>query len=255
MYAVEAPGAVRGAVGGLLPLANVIDDAPGHLFLEGVTYQESTLNGHNRVVPTDGSDKVFDQVGIREGEKFSVYRGVEFSMFQQGLAGPTAEQAFGAGESYAVERAVQELQLNTLGVDITPTAGTPVTDVLQAIGLLEQYAADQYSGRPLFHVNRLGASILGEQLESGDEDNGWKLHTKQGTPVANGGGYQSEGPEGALAPAGAFWLYVSGQVNVWRGKVNVADAPMLYENRAYALAEATYVASVDSFVGAVLVGV
>jgi hypothetical protein len=252
MYAIEAPADVSAARGGLLTVANVIDGGDTQLYYQGPTYQESALTGHNRPVPAPGTDKEFDQVGITEGITFQVYRGVEYSMFQRADAEPTVREAFGAGEDWAVERAVQEQLLNGEAADITPVAGTPVTNVKQALGLLQQYAADQYSGLPLLHANRYGTEVLSGQLELGEN---WTLTTKQGTPIANGGGYSATGPGGAAAPDGAFWVYVTGQVNIWRGALEVVPAPALKANRAQALAEATYAASVDSFTAAILVGI
>jgi hypothetical protein len=252
MYAIEAPAAAAEARGGLLTVANVIDGGESQLFYQGVEYQQTALTGHNRPVPTDGTDKEFDQVGITEGIRFQVYRGVEYSLFQRADAEPTVREAFGAGESWAVERAVQEQLLNDRAEDITPAAGTPVTNVKQALGLLQQHAADLYSGLPLLHANRYGTEIISGQLEMGAN---FSLTTKQGTPIAVGGGYSATGPGGAAAPDGAFWVWASGQVNIWRGPLEVVPAPMLRSNRAQALAEATYVASVDTFVAAILVGI
>jgi hypothetical protein len=254
MFTVEAPDAVTQTRGGLLAVANVIENPDGQLLYQGVQYQQTALTGHNRPVPTDGSDKQFDLAEeLTTGTPFSVYRGVEFSMFQQGEAVPTVKEAFGAGEGFAVERAVQELWLSK-AVDLTPTAGTPVTSIVQAIGILEQHAGEQYAGQPLFHANRYGTSLLSPELVDPNEPD-FKLFTKQGSPVANGAGYGSTGPGGTAAPAGAAWVYATGQVNIWRGTVHVADAPVLKDNRAVALAEATYVATVDTFVAAVLIGV
>jgi hypothetical protein len=254
MFTVEAPDAVTEARGGLLSVANVIENPDGQLLYQGVQYQQTALTGHNRVVPESGTDKVFDKVeDITSSEPFSIYRGVEFSMFQQGEAAPTAKEAFGAGESYAVEQAIRALWLNA-AVDLTPTAGTPVTNMRQAIGLLEQHAAEQYSGQPIIHANRYGTSLLSSDLVDPEQPD-FKLFTKQGSPVANGGGYGSVGPNDTAAPAGAAWVFATGQVNIWRGTVHVDEAPVLKDNRWVALAEATYVATVDTFVAAVLIGV
>ena len=54
MYAVEAPSTITPARGGLLQYANVIDNAPAHVFRDGpesgIEYQESILSGKNLTV-------------------------------------------------------------------------------------------------------------------------------------------------------------------------------------------------------------
>lgn len=252
MYAVEAPEIQGESRGGLLQVANVIPTSPGQVFYQGVIYQ-TALDGHARRVPAPGTDKTFDELGLAQGEPFSIYKGLDLSQFQRDIGEITTREAFEAGESFAVERAVQELALNPMAVDLTPTAGTPVTDKKLATGLLEQYAAEQYSGLPVIHANKLGTAIL--DPEPGDADSDWVLHTKQGTPVANGGGYGATGPGGAVAGASAAWVYISGQVNIWKSPLTLAGGDNLPTNRAQTLAEATYVSTVESFVAAILVGI
>lgn len=249
MYAIEAPN-VQESRGGLLQVADVIDSADKHVFFQGVTYQ-GHLCGHSDRVPTDGSEKQFDQLPLIEGAPFAIYRGVDVSMFQRNEAVTVARDAFGAGESYAVERAVQELVLNPQAEDITPTAGTPVTNGKYAAGLLEQYAAENYGGLPLLHADRATTTLFAPDQDA----DGWKLHTNQGTPIANGGGYSRTGPGGTVAPDGAGWVYISGQVHIWRGELNVVSGYELAANRNLGLAEATYVPTVDCFVAAILVGI
>ena len=250
MYAIEAPD-IAEARGGLMQVANVIDNAPAQIFHQGVVYQTAIIDGHTRFVPTDGSNKVFDQTVLVEGAPFSLYRGVDYSMFQRGLATPGAKEIFKGGETYGVEQALQTLVLNERAVDISPTAGTAVTK-LEALGLLEQYAADHYAGLPVIHGNRYAVSLF--PLLNVDTSN-WTLHTSQGTPVANGGGYGSTGPGGVIAAPGTAWMYVTGQVNIWRSDVAIAEGFDLAANRTETLAEAQYVPTVDGIVAAVLVGI
>lgn len=245
MLAVEAPS-VESARGGLLPVANVITGADPIFTLKGVKY-EGRLSAVPRPIPTDGSDKQFDQVPVLTGDPFTVYQGIEFSLFERTRTENEAKTAFGGGETVAVERALQSLILEPQAVDITPTPGTPVTKLKWAVGALEQWIGERYNGLPLIHANRLGTSLM-EELPSPSSD--WKIHTHQGTPVANGSGYANTG-----APAGATWLYVTGQVNLWKGEENYYESPNLKENRNYGLVEATYVPTVEGFVAKILVGI
>ena len=48
----------------------------------------------------------------------------------------------------------------------------------------------------------------------------WTITTRQGSLVANGGGYEDNiGPDGTEAEAGTAWLYVTGMVTVVRAPV------------------------------------
>lgn len=250
MYKVEAPKVLSPARGGLLPLANVITQDAAIAAYHGVTY-EAPAAGRSRTVPAAGASKVFDKSEIVEGVEFGIYRGLDSALLMGTSTDQIARDLFEGGETFAVEEAVQRLLLNPNAVDLTPTPGTPVTNVKAAVGLLSQYAAEQYTGLPLLHANRYITELLDLEV---DESN-WTLHSQQGTPVANGGGYGAEGPDELEAGAGQGWLYISGQVNLWRGATDIVPASDLKDNRHLVLAEAAYAAAVDTFVAAILVGV
>lgn len=252
LLTIEAPLVTGKPRGGLMGVANVIDNADGSYTYNGVTY-ETALCGPNRRIPAEGEDKTFDMTGTNASVNFGVYRGIEVPILTKLQdAGGLVTTAFNNGESWAVERAIQELVLNASAVDITPTVGTPVTNMKRAIGLLEQYAQDNYVGLPLIHGNRIATTLIPDIQVDSDT---WTLHTMHGTPVANGGGYYATGPDGEVAAAGEAWLFVTGQVNIWRGALNVyTDAHALKQNRTFALAERTYTATVECITAAILVG-
>lgn len=186
MQTVEAP-TIALAVGGLLPLANVIETSDPLTQQLGVTYQRAPYTVP-QPIPTSPTPKTFESQYEVSGEPFAIYKGIQTSAFQRALAAGLVDSLFGAGEGYAVEVAVQENLLNPLAVDLTPTAGTAVTPK-QALAILEQWAADNYLGLPLLHTNRFGTVLL-DDMVSGD----LPLHTRQSTPLANGGGYGATGP-------------------------------------------------------------
>lgn len=250
MFKVEAPAVSSPATGGLLRHANIITQDAAVAAYHGVTYQTLPA-GRSRTVPASNVEKTFDQGDVTEGVKFGIYRGVETPALMGLPTEDEARELFENWEDYGVESAVQTLLLNPQAVDITPTPGTPVTNAKAAVGLLSQYAAEQYPKLPLLHANRYIAELLDLEV---DESN-WTLHSQQGVPVANGGGYGKTGPGGAEAPAGAGWLYISGQINVWPGGTELTVTTDVKTNRNYVLAEAAYAASVDTFVAAILVGV
>lgn len=202
--------------------------------------------------PAPATAKVFDELDYFDGVEFGVYRGIESALLIDADPAGAVKAAFEGGESYAVEDAVQRLILNGAAVDLTPTPGTAVTNVLYALGLLEQYAASNYAGLPLIHGNHVALTLIPGSSLAGE---GEGLHTLHGTPISIGGGYGALGPNAITAGAGKAWLFISGQVNLWQGKFALTEAKDLPDNREYALAERPYAATVDGPVAAILVGI
>lgn len=247
-YAIDAP-ARESVRGGLLSVARVID-APKEALYLGVKHVEGD-NTPPVPVPDVGDDKTFDVFeDAVEAEPFTLYKGVDYALLLRDES--DVEKAFTAGESYGVEKALQVGVLNDLATDLTPTPGTPVTNIKYAIGLLEQYAADNYAALPLMHGNKVAVALMSDFIE---DTGAFKLYTVQGTPIANGGGYGPDGPDSVTAGAGEAWLYISGGVTILRSSLDVYPASNLKGNRALALAERTYVPVVDSFAAAILVGI
>lgn len=247
---IDAPAVPRSR-GGLLSIVTPQNGDPFGLY-HGVQY-EAALCGQSRAY-VEGQNKVFDKRGIIKGTPFTVYRGIDSALLRRS-SDPEAvvREAFEAGESFGVEEGVQATILNGAEtVDLTPVAGTPVTNMKHAIGLLEQYAAEAYSGLPIIHGNRFATALIPElQIDKSN----WTFHSGNGTPIANGGGYRTEGPGSVDIDAGTAWLYITGNVNVWRGTPILAQAPDLKDNRDYVLMENTYVATAECFVAAILVGI
>lgn len=252
MFKVEAPKVLLPARGGLLAAANVITDDADRVAHFGPEY-EGVPCGQLREIPEPGTDKVFDEKPLVRGVLFGIYRGLEEPLLvSESSDTQTLRDLFEGGESFAAERAVQRLLLNPDAVDLTPTPGTPVTNLKAAMGILEQYAGEVYGGVPLLHANRYITALMPE-LQVDDSD--WTIHTQQGTPFANGAGYSDRGPDGLTAPEGAGWLYISGQVNLWQGTPQVTEAHDLKRNKNQALIEAVYAATVECFTAAILVGI
>lgn len=154
------------------------------------------------------------------------------------------------GEERAVETGVLSRILS--GATVIEDGSTLTT--AQGIAALEGYAAQVYGGRPTFHASRTLASLLGTQ---GVKTNGNHLETILGTPLAAGAGYQpSLAPDGSDAPDGSEWLYATGPVVVRRAPAQTyGPVPNLstMDNTYVAMAERTYVVTVDCFRAAVLV--
>lgn len=251
MISFEAPD-IAPARGGLLSVVDPIKDFDKHAFFTGIEY-ESALDVIPRLVPTDGSDKVFDETTNKSAVQFDVYSGIERPLLiSDGKEHALLNDSHTRGMSHAVEQAVQSLLLNPVAVDLTPTPGTAVTDPRAALGILEQYVGSRYRGLPIIHANRFAVALFRE-LEV--DTSGWLIHTSQGTPVANGAGYGQEGPGDVLATATQAWVYVSGQVNIWQGDTEVRDGHDLPENRRHHLAETRFLANIEGPVGAILLGI
>lgn len=223
-----------------------------------LTYTDTGTSSGSGTVPTSSTAgnvppaaKTFDIQTVLTGTPFGTYRGVEGAMLvERDNAQDQARDAYDAGESYGVERGLQTGLLSPMAVDLTPTPGTPVTNTRVALGLLEQYAADNYSGLPIISGNRLAVGLIPELQVSGD----YELHTIHGTPVASAAGYATDGPGTAVSTNGNAWLYISGKITIWRGPGGPYEAYDLKGNRVYALMERTYVPTVECFAAAILVG-
>lgn len=250
--AIDAPALQKSTRPTLLDSVNVIDNAPGYVFLQEHEYETLLTNPGNADIPAEGVDKVFgnrddvDNTGI---ELFGAYRGLDEQLMRGvGFGGSQVQELFTLGESLFVEDKVQELLLSPAAVDITPTPGTAVTNLKAAIGLLEQWIATRYLYRPTISGNLLAVNLIDDTKPPSS------LETTAKTPIAVAAGFGTDGPGSAVAGAGTAWLYIHGQVNVWRGQVQTYPAQDLILNRELTLVERQYAASIDGPVAAILVG-
>lgn len=244
MFKLDTP-VLPAAADGFLTAVNVIPGT-GHQLFEPTSYQ-LPLDGFNRDVPAEGAAKTFEDA-LEENSTvlFQSYRGMDSPL----LLGEDAAQIVGAAydraESYSVARKVQELILSPQATDITPVPGTAVTNPRLALGLLEQWARDNSTFAATITGNALALTLIEDTVTAGA--------TKLGTPVVLAAGYGTDGPGTATAGPGQAWLYIHGRINLWRGPAETHAAADQYKNRKLALTEASYAASVDSFVAAILVG-
>lgn len=254
---VEVPS-ITPARGGLKAVANLVPNSDAHIGLGGVDYTPEAcgvpapapgLCLPNAALGVDeDAEKEFGGVPFIAGEPFALYKGVECDLGGWQEYGDRASRGLELGESFGLESAIQKIILN--GDDTEVLAGE--YSMVSGVAALEQYAASVYGGAPTFHVSRYGTTFL---FDKGvfDSDDDFVVTTKQGSLVANGGGYSSTGPGGVEAGPGQFWLYASGQVNIFHGDITVSEAKALPTNRAFALAERIYVPTIECFVAAVLV--
>ncbi len=221
----------------------------------GVSHEETfTLSGTGALatpVSEVVGTKLFAQVGLAEGDSFTVYKGVECHYLGEELVS-WAERALEIGENRAVEEGVLRSSLAVAStVDLTPTPGTAVS-ITQAVAIFERYAALNYGGTPVIHAARSTTVWALDQGAFSSKDP--EIRTKQGIPVANGAGYESNlGPNGLPAAAGKAWLYMTGPITLLKGSVSAGQADAVEHNRRVALAERTWLPLVSCFAVAVLV--
>jgi hypothetical protein len=243
---IAAPPVVP-ARGGLLNAATVHPEWDAHMGF-GVEYQ-SFLCGTGSTTPApcgvvvpgivyDALPKDTSGSTIAYGYPFAIYSGIQCDLIG-GPYGAQAQAKLAGSEDYLVSKGFYEIALlgSGYGTPVQTANALPDTaipgDLAEIIGELEEYAALNYAGTPVLHMNRRVAAVAfaSSYLEF-DQLSGTVL-TKQGTPVANAAGY----PDGLI--------FITGQVNLWRGSVSTYDVPAVMSNQAISLAERLYVASTE----------
>lgn len=226
---------------------------------EGGVYAETVVTVTDGVAtgPFDADaveTKVADDgIGYIVGDPITVYHFFSCRLIGQedivSAGKARASQSLDLGASRAVEEGFQTV-FATGAVDISP--GTPVGPVY-SLGLLEQYAGENYGGRPVIHMDRLMATRL---LEDGAiERVGDHLETGLGSLVVAGAGYNANASLPAAPGAGNDWMYATGNVRLWQSNDAhsgiVLDQPM--DNGFKALVERKYIPTYECFKAAIKV--
>lgn len=229
---IDAPALVP-PLGGLLAVAQITDSTDPHVGM-GVEYYTYLCDNASGIAP--GMCEVADGV-IVDGEKqwtggrtvtvspFAIYAGVICDLLGRPYD-DLARVRLGASEELLISRAFFQT-VWAGGFDAATQVMDSVEDVCEAIGALEQYAAVNYLGRPVLHMNRhtatcaLAADVAYPQLDG-------TLATGQGTPIANAPGYPDD------------FIFITGQVNAWRTPVNTMAVDDVMNNQALAVAERIY---------------
>lgn len=204
-------------------------------------------------------------VPLEEASPFTVYASFKCSPIGNwSRAEEHARRSLETGEERAVEAMMATgahvgarslYQAGTL--DITPTAGTPVT-VAQGIALLEQYIGANGKGegvilgarRDILLANANGKLICPE---------GDTLYTVLGTPVAALSGINGKtGPNNDAPEVNEAWLWALGsRPRIWRGEVFMTSGREssldILTNDLEILAERNYIIGWDCFTVGVLI--
>lgn len=238
---VDAPR-LTPALGGLLAVADIVDSTDPHIGY-GVEWF-SFACGPAGIAPgmcevADGivvdAEKEFTGGDIVQAPPFAVYAGVVCDLFGRPYDTQVRDRLTG-GEDRVVAKAFYEALLvgDNLGTAPVQVGTDAVTadNIVDVIAELEQYAGENYAGRPVLHMNKatatwgLAADVLYPSLDG-------TLVTGQGTPVANSPGY----PDGVV--------FATGAVRMWRTPVQVHTVDDTAFNQAYALAERIYSVGTD----------
>lgn len=271
---VTVPGPVRAphrfGLFSAVPLVEITDE---HTY-NGVQWEPGSCE-RPRVLP-DGSccgtaKEFLPPDGVHDATPFTVV-----GTWQCQLLGTTpaaAQQKARAhlelGEQHAAEWAVWTGRVDPPGPadagEHGPYLAHPSTTNLgtvrcgtDLIAVIEQYVASVYTGVPVLHVPRPVLAYLVQQSQVVTVAGGSRIETVGGIPVAVGAGYTeaNTGPGNTPAPAGSWWVYVTGAMKVWRGPIITPPNPEVgfsrCNNEMAALAERVYLAGWDCFTAGVL---
>lgn len=239
--AVDAPR-VSPALGGLLPVADIVDVSDPHVAF-GIEYQSFLCDDGGFTagcvdapdgVPVDAV-KEFTGSHIVPGVPVVLYAGVECDLFGSPYTQQAQDRLAGSEDRLVAEAFYRHAAWGAWSDGEAPVyirEEITADNIVDAVGHLEQYAAEHYAGQPVLHMNRYTATLaIAADVVAGSLDG--TLMTVQGTPVANSAGY----PDGVI--------FITGAVHLWRTSVDTYAAPNLGENTDLALAERTYVLSTD----------
>jgi hypothetical protein len=151
-----------------------------------------------------------------------------------------ARTILAAGAWRAVENVFSTI-LPTIADDITPAACE--CGIVSAVAALEGQMASCYDGQGIIHAPAWAAAYLAQQQQF-DMAAGYPLQTRLGTRFALGGGYTGDGPSEQATDC-TFWMYITPQVDVYRGGLTVPYTQDTAHNTTLAVAEQPYAMTID----------
>lgn len=231
--------------GGVLAVANVIDDPPTHALM-GSEYNTDACAtaqewAEDWCTMSPANPKVFDDDWeLVRGDPFVAYTGLECMITTLEEAKTRALRRFDYAESRAVDKGLAAWLDGNAAVDL----GGPFP-INQAIGVAEAYASTVYGGVPTLLIPRqFVPCACGYGIRSNLDGS---LTTCQGSKVAN-----ITAPITLPVPADASGtMYVCGQITLLRGTVMSYSAPQqVTDDQGHfapprALAERIYVPLVE----------
>lgn len=209
------------ATGGVLDVARVIESTDPHDLLGAEYLSDACTDGHTWeefCTLNPAAAKVFDEgPDVVVGDPFAVYAGVECTLQRLDEAAVRARRRLAFTERHQIDLHVRDI-LDAEAI----TLGTGTVPVARGIGILESYGATMYGGVPVIVMSRAAVSCLCSTVGIAKDLSG-RLTTCQGTPVANISMGLYSDPDGNADPT--TWAYVSGQITLLRGPVEVISVP------------------------------
>lgn len=251
---------------GLFAVATGPLDLPMNARSGGLQYEISTCNlphGYEVECQESHNTKVIDSgVTTVTGGPFVVYSAIRCDTVGLVNWGPERVQRFLYDQLVAGEQAAVENIFSTGSVGQSPSlGGNPAVvnlgsavGVVQAVGILESWLYGRYGLPGVIHAPMLAAPyFLGAYVIERDSQKIWRTDT--GTAVSFGN-YAGTGPTGQ---AGGNWLYITGQVAIWRTSDSELFVPPMGQvinrttNVMTSVMEREYVLTFDCYVAAIQV--
>lgn len=250
---------------GLFTVANGPLDLPVHARLSGVLYELGYCSlplGYTVDCQAGRATKTLTNTSVQiTGGSFIVYSAISCSKvgLSQALLDTWLMDQLKAGE-----QAVVENLFSTSSNGITPGLVGPNTvnlgtapDVISATGQLEAWLYARYGLPGVIHVPARAAAYFTNAVIVKQDNRGiWR--TDMGTGVSFGN-YAGTGPTGQAVVAGSQWIYITGQVAIWRTPDGELFSPPMDQvlNRATnvvkSVMEREYVVTYDCYAAAILV--
>jgi hypothetical protein len=117
----------------------------------------------------------------------------------------------------------------TAAPNATIITGSPFTNIVTALGQLEQQIDVCYGLPAIIHVTPDAVSHLANHHLIYEK--GGIYYTYRGNKVSIGAGYSGLGPAAQAIPAGGGWMYATGQVFIWRSPDILVPPPQETFNR------------------------
>lgn len=258
---VERPGALVPRYG-LFNVANGPYDLPPHARSGGLEFQSAVCdlpNGYAISCPPSETPKDFTAGGANliTGDPFVVRSDLECAP-----VGLTEEQLrrwllerLKAGEQATVERIFSE---GTVGSAPSLQGATDVGatgSITQAVGALEAWLYARYGLPGIIHVPAAAAAHMVNGGGLYRDGQLWK--TAMGS-LLSFGNYAGTGPAGEIPAAGQTYIYITGQVTIWRAPdSDVFTTPLSVAlnrttNQVYGQAEREYAVAYECFAATTL---
>jgi len=217
---------------GLFNVATGPLDIPIQARSGGIQYQISVCDlpeAYEVNCQEDHDTKVIESgVTTVTGAPFVVYSAIRCSPVGLANQGEAAVRRYLFDQLVAGEQAVVERAFSTGAVGLSPSlqGATNIGNAqgpVQAVGMLESWLYARYGLPGVIHAPILAAPYFsGAHVIDWDRSLTGSWRTDVGTKVSFGD-YAGTGPSGQVPAAGDTWIYITGQVAIWR----TSDADVL----------------------------